>query len=284
MNEVKRERIKEDGEVEFYTEKVQRPAFKSIPVFDISQTEGKELPLNETKDLTGAVPNYSELTKSLIKSIDAKVIFKEFDNDAKGLYSISRNEIYIKKGMSEAQTLKTLVHEIAHSLMHTKEAVIEEGITRQESEIEAESVAYIVCSYLGIDASDYSFPYIASWAKNMDNGTLRQSMTDIISTSDRLINAMSHELELADREKYGYQLGREFTFIDCDINNKKVNPEKLLNAHEELMGGEVDKYIDKLNDYLEKEMGDKERIKSLITRLKEFSKGLTEDPKREVAR
>ena len=156
--------------------------FKAVSVFDISQTDGKEIP-EVTHTLTASLENYESLLKLIIQESDVTITFEDFPEDAFGYYDLKENKIVVKPGLSNAQTVKTLIHERAHSIMHT-----EDGEERSQKEIEAESVAYIVSSWLGIDTSAYSFGYVAEWSKTEDTKQLKESLERIQQTAAYLID------------------------------------------------------------------------------------------------
>lgn len=158
-------------------------------VFDVSQTDGDPLPLPVT-ELEGNVSNYEYLKDTLIKVSPCPVKFESFrENEGAGYYRLESNEpayIAIKENMSPTQTIKTLIHEIAHATLHADRKAIPDRITR---EVQAESVAYIVSKHLGVDSSDYSFPYIATWSKEKDLKELKNSFDTIKIASGNLIDA-----------------------------------------------------------------------------------------------
>lgn len=159
--------------------------YRAVPFFDISQTDGKDLPEICTT-LTGGVQGFTRL-REVLSSISPVPVTEGDARGANGFYSRSEKRIVIQQGMSEAQTIKTTVHEIAHSLMHGKDS------DRVEAEVEAESVAFTVCEYLGIDAGDYSFGYVAGWSDgNMD--ALKKSLTAIQKTAHTIIEGIEKGL------------------------------------------------------------------------------------------
>lgn len=186
--------IGSDGKIQKEKVEVIIPTFKVANVFDVSQTEGKELPSIGVNELAGQVKDYSKLSEALISISPVPVEVTDITSGAKGYFSPSEQKICIKSDMSEAQTLKTLVHEISHSLLHDKEHQRVEGIedtankARSNKEVEAESVAYSVCNYFGLDTSDYSFAYIAGWSKGKDLADLKESLNTIRLTTDMIIN------------------------------------------------------------------------------------------------
>ena len=153
--------------------------FKFVPVFDISQTEGQELP-TFCDDLKGSVSNYAEIIETLKQIAPVPVYFEDIKDGSHGYYSRSLNKIGIKTGMSEVQTIKTLAHEIANSILHSDEKALP---PRHIREVQAESVAYMVCKQIGIDTASYSFEYVAGWA-NEDPKAITGYMDSIRTTAE----------------------------------------------------------------------------------------------------
>ena len=170
--------------------------FKITHVFDVSQTEGKELPSIGVDELTGDVREYRSMYKALVRTCPVAIVMEEIEGGAKGYYNDSEKRIAILAGMSEMQTIKTIIHEMAHQKMHAEEnADPEHPVDRRTKEVEAESVAYTVCQHLGLDTSDYSFGYIAGWSSTRDTKELKASLERIRSASDELITEIDKNLE-----------------------------------------------------------------------------------------
>lgn len=181
---------------------VLKTGFKAVSVFDVSQTEGRELPTLGVSMLKNDVKNYDVLLQALLKSTPVPVDFKEIDGAGFGYYSSSENRIAIKPGLPQAQTVKTLIHEMAHQKMHGTDQKESEQLGRSQKEIEAEAVAYTLCQHYGIDSSDYSFAYIAGWSKGKDTTELRASLdrirhesSSIITDVDKNINEITKQKE-----------------------------------------------------------------------------------------
>ena len=155
--------IGKDGQPE--TEEVIHviPRFRVTSVFDVSQTYGEPLPELETPELMGSAENYEVFMQAVREVSPVPIRFDNFGGEAKGFYSNTDKEIVIREGMSESQTMKTAVHEVTHAKLHDRDIMEELGDRKDKmtKEVEAESVAYTVCQYFGLDTSDYSFPYIA---------------------------------------------------------------------------------------------------------------------------
>ena len=173
----------EDGTTE--DKDIQWTTFRAIPVFDISQTDGEELPTFGIDELNGDVDGYAELIEKVKTSAPVQITFGE-TGDALGYFSIAGNEIVIKQGMSELQTLKTMIHETAHSILHCKGGA-QEKADRNTMEVQAESVAYTVCRALGLDVSDYSFGYVAGWSTGKDTKELTESLNTIRTTANDIL-------------------------------------------------------------------------------------------------
>lgn len=170
--------------------------FKITHVFDVSQTEGKELPSIGVDELTGDVSEYRSMYKALVRTCPVAIVMEEIEGGAKGYYNDTDKRIAILAGMSEMQTIKTIIHEMAHQKMHAEENVDpEHPVDRRTKEVEAESVAYTVCQHLGLDTSDYSFGYIAGWSSTRDTKELKSSLERIRSASDELITEIDKNLE-----------------------------------------------------------------------------------------
>jgi len=163
-------------------------SFRPVSVFDISQTDGDEIP-EICNDLTGNVEGYKELVDKLIAVSPVRVSFEPINSAAKGYFNDVDNKIVVRAEMSEEQTVKTLVHEIAHSLLHGKEGEEKEA-ERRTKEVQAESVAYTVCRMLGMNTEEYSFGYIAGWSKGKDAKELSANMETIRRTANKIMEGM----------------------------------------------------------------------------------------------
>lgn len=168
--------------------------YRTVTVFDVSQTEGKELP-DITSELTGDVAQYEAMTAALCGLSPVPIEFEDFPQDAKGYFSNTEGRIVVRPGMSQTQTFKTMIHEVAHAKLHA--LPVENGIVmgsqekdRHTREVEAESVAYVVCQHFGVDTSDYTFGYVAGWSRGKGLPELRASLDCIRSTAAELIDGM----------------------------------------------------------------------------------------------
>lgn len=167
--------------------------FRPVYVFDISQTYGEPVPVNFCENLRGHVDNYHLFVEALLLASPVRVHFAKTPEGVNGFYRPLDEEIIINTGMSEAQTVKTLLHEIAHALLH-KDNRSSEHSERVRREVEAESTAYAVSAYFGIDTSSYSFSYIAAYSNDRELYQLKESMETIRRASDHLISLINHVL------------------------------------------------------------------------------------------
>lgn len=214
-----------DGQPE--TETVERilPRFRVTTVFDVSQTEGEPLPTLEVNELVGDVFIYEDFMKGLEEISPVPFQFQEIGSGAKGYYSNAEKLVAIQTGMSQAQTMKTAVHETAHAIFHDRDVMEENGITkdRMTKEVEAESVAYVVCNHFGLDTSDYSFNYVAGWSSDKEMPELRSSMDTIRLTSSQLIADITEKLlELQKTRK-----------LENDIKTEELTEESSFLSHTE---------------------------------------------------
>ena len=165
------------------------PAFRVVSVFDISQTEGKELPAL-TYELTGNVEQYKDFFAALEKTSPFAMGFEALSGGAKGRCNYEEKRIIINEGMDELQNIKTAIHEIAHATLHDTDKDAPERPDRRTREVQAESVAYAVCQHYGLDTSDYSFGYIAGWSSGKELAELKGSLETIRSTAASLIDTI----------------------------------------------------------------------------------------------
>ncbi len=168
------------------TEEHEEIHFRTIPVFDISQTEGDPLPTYMNDTLDGTVSDYEAFLAQLKLVSPVPVVFEAGLSNAHGCYRDDQGVIEIREGMTQLQTVKTLVHEIAHACLHSSSAG-GETLSREQKEIEAESIAYIICDHFGLDTGEYSFGYLAGYSSTRELPELRASMERIRSASDHLI-------------------------------------------------------------------------------------------------
>ena len=174
------------------------PAFRAVSVFDVSQTDGKPIPELEVNELLSTVEGYEDFVQALMNISPVPIVFEDIPGDSKGYFSTAEKRIAVQENMSESQTLKTMVHEVAHSMLHDKEVNQSMDIPvkdRNTKEVEAESVAFTVCQHFGIDTSDYSFGYIAGWSSGRNMKELKSSLDTIRKTASELITGIEGAMQ-----------------------------------------------------------------------------------------
>ena len=227
-----------DGKPVTEVQEIQVPAFKIVSVFDVSQTEGEPLPSIGVEELTGSVERYGEFFKALEQTSPVPIGFEDIPGGSHGYYHLTEKRIAIQEGMSELQTLKTAIHEIAHSKLHAidPEAPAIEQADRPDSrtrEVQAESVSYAVCQHYGLDTSDYSFGYVAGWSSGKDLKELKASLETIRATAHELITTIDGHLAQLQKERQAQQeqpqaapLERAAEQPDPDSVFSKLSPEQ----------------------------------------------------------
>ena len=243
--------LNENGEPEMERVEYVVPRFRVTTVFDVSQTDGEPIPSLEVNELTASVKDYALLTAAIEQVSPVPMRFDEIEGYAKGYYSDADKEICIQVGMGESQTIKTMIHEVAHAMLHNSDFMKKNGEEKDRltKETEAESIAFTVCSALGIDTSDYSFPYVASWASGKEMKELKDSMDTIRLTAADFLEKL--EAAVAERsaermtamqyaEKLIANKEQEKTIFDDEQRNLIVNFAFKLDdraATEELVNG-----------------------------------------------
>ena len=193
--------IGDDGQPETEIVEMVIPRFRVTTVFDVSQTEGEPIAELKVPELTGSVQFYDTFMQALQNISPVPIRMMNVEGEAKGYYHQTEKYIAIKEDMSNVQTMKTGVHEVSHALLHDREVMDAEGVLKDQTtkEVEAESIAYIVCNHFGLDTSEYSFTYIASWCESRDMKALKASMDTIRKTSAEIIGNIEeqmHEIEM----------------------------------------------------------------------------------------
>ena len=178
-----------DGKPVTEEKEIKIPAFRVVSVFDVSQTEGKELP-TLTYELAGNVEQYKDFFAALEKTSPFAMEFEALSGSIKGRCNYEEKRIIINEGMEELQNIKTAIHEIAHATLHDIDKDAPERPDRRTREVQAESVAYAVCQHYGLDTSDYSFGYIAGWSSGKELAELKGSLETIRSTAESLIDTI----------------------------------------------------------------------------------------------
>lgn len=240
---------------------VKIPAFKLVSVFDVSQTQGKELPTLGVDELLGDVEDYVHFFDALKRSCPVPVEFEKIASGAKGYYHQEERRIAINEGMSEVQNVKTLVHEMAHQKLHAVENMDKElNLTRSAKEVEAESIAYVICQHYGIDTAEYSFGYLAGWSEGKDTPELKASLDRIRKASNEMINEIdSHiaeiNLEIESEQskhmtcylKISNDMGAEYK-----VDRIAGTPEQIESTLKEIQeAGKNGQAIDNIEEYLE---------------------------------
>ena len=222
--------LDKDGEPVKEVVEVKVNAFKPVSTFDISQTEGEPVPRLGVDELTGSVEGYATLMEAIKQASPVPISFENIESGAKGYFQVEENRIAIQEGMSEAQTVKTALHEASHATLHNKEAQNQdsEKKSRNQKECEAESVAYVVCQHYGIDTAEYSFPYVAGWSSDKEVpelkaslDTIRRAASDLIVKIDEKIAELTQGQEknqFAEINQWMSEHGDELPFDSPEAN------------------------------------------------------------------
>ena len=240
---------------------IKKPAFKLVSVFDVSQTEGKEIPSLGVDELLGNVEDYSHFFDALERSCPVPIGFEQIEGGAKGYYHQTECRIAINEGMSEVQNVKTLIHEMAHQKLHAVENIDKElKLSRSAKEVEAESIAYVICQHYGIDTSEYSFAYLAGWSDGKETPELKASLDRIRVAANEMINEIdSHiaeiNLELQSEQdnhitcylKISNSMGAEYA-----VDRISGTPEQIESALKEIKeAGKTDTPIENIEEFLQ---------------------------------
>ena len=195
--------LDKDGNPQKEEVEITIPAFRAVSVFDVGQTDGKPIPELAAKELLSDVEGYQDMIRAVEAISPVPIELEEIAGDSKGYYDREAKRIAVQENMSESQTLKTMIHEVVHSKLHSKEVEQDEQMKkdRNTKEVEAESIAYTVCQHFGIDTSDYSFGYIAGWSSGRDTKELRSSMDTIRRTASELITGIEEQLQELQRNR-----------------------------------------------------------------------------------
>ena len=224
-----------DGKVVTEEKTIQIPMYRPVTVFDVSQTEGKPLP-QLAHDLAGNVANYEMFMEALRRSSPVPISIEVMNGKMDGYFDLEHQDIAIRKGMSEVQTVSAVIHEMGHALLHnrtkeTEQTAEQEKLSRNTEEVQAESISYAVCAYYGIATGENSFGYIASWSKDKTLPELRESLEIINKTAGGLINDIDrhyaeilkeHEAELITSEPVGTD-ERLFTVDDKYLHIQRAD-------------------------------------------------------------
>ena len=240
--------LRPDGQPEMEVVERVIPRFRPAMVFDISQTEGEPLPEIDVPELMGSVGDFKIFMEAVRMASPVPMQYSQISGETRGYYSNKNKKIVIRERMSERQTMKTAVHEVTHAMCHDCDLMKELGEQKGQMtrEVEAESVAYTVCQYFGLDTSDYSFPYIAGWSNDMDMKELRSSMEFIRKTAGSLIDSISENIQAIQKEqlekghlgendlilKVIFPLTDEFTYMAVENMDREELLAQLQSYHE----------------------------------------------------
>lgn len=229
--------LDENGDPVTEAIEIRTPKFKVVTVFDVSQTDGKPLPTLGIDELTGSVEHYDQFFEALTRTATVPIGFETMDDDSNGYYHLEEKRIAIREGMSEVQTVKTAIHELAHSRLHDfdRSKLPAEGEDRPDRftrEVQAESIAYVVCQHFGIDTSDYSFGYVATWSADRELPELKASLQTIRDAASSIITEIEQNLAAIQQVHEHDQEKPEWTFY--------VVPDLMTWARPELSGGKTD--------------------------------------------
>ena len=280
--------LDKDGEPIMESVEIKVNAFKVVSTFDVSQTEGKELPTLGVDELTGGVDGYGTFMEALKEVCPVPMTFENIEGGAKGFYSQTEKRIAIQEGMSEAQTVKTAIHEMAHQKLH---AIENHGSkqTRGSKEVEAESVAYTVCQHYGIDTSDYSFSYVAGWSEGKEMPELKASLDTIRRAASEMITAIDEKVEELVAQKTQEQIAAVPESAKPDTVDRKEELAELLKATVEKVSADTkkeDKTVGELKPEkktVEKKVPSKKKsVKKQIAEKKEKSEKTAKTKKTET--
>ena len=217
--------LDKDGEPVKETVEITVNAFKPVSTFDISQTDGEPVPYFGVNELTGSVEGYDTLMSAIKEVVPVPISFENIDSGARGYFHLEENRIVVQEGMSEAQTVKTLLHEASHQALHSREAMdaSSEAKSKNQKETEAESVAYVVCQHYGIDTSDYSFAYVATWSADKEVPELKASLDTIRRTASEMITKIDEKVQTIatakDMDQFMEAHGDELPFDDPEADH-----------------------------------------------------------------
>lgn len=273
--------IGKDGQPVKERVQVTIPAFKVTTVFDVSQTQGEPIP-EISKVLTDDVKDYERFFNAIKEVSPVPIEMRQIDSEANGYYHLEDKVIAVKEGMSQAQTLKTAIHELSHAMLHDKDIGTEKDsqLDRRTKEVQAESVAYTVCCHYGLDTSDYSFGYIAGWSSDKELDELKNSMNTIRSTASEIIKGIDEKLIRAEQEENVEMLAVEINQFAKDYDHYGYmdavdDPEKHIeDIKTDIKSGKVEHLQEWFKSVIEeKEPADMyEQAKDIMERLREYSK------------
>lgn len=252
---------------------VKIPRFKAITVFDIAQTTGEPIELLAPKELQEAVNDYALFMRAITEISIVPIRFDEISGGAKGYYHNVNKEIVIQQGMSESQTIKTAIHESSHARLHDKDLMESRGEEKDRltKEVEAESVAYCVCSALGLDTSEYSFPYIAGWSSGKNMKELKSSMDVIRQTAGEMIDELNDKIVELVEDKQKEKLipameaaGYRFDEMESTKEQLCFIPDGVHQISGVMLAGSWDEVQAWLENVLAKDSFDAERVERIL--------------------
>lgn len=252
---------------------VKIPRFKAITVFDIAQTTGEPIELLAPKELQEAVNDYDLFMRAITEIATVPIRFDEISSGAKGYYHNVDKEIVIQQGMSESQTIKTAIHESSHARLHDKDLMESRGEEKDRltKEVEAESVAYCVCSALGLDTSEYSFPYIAGWSSGKNMKELKASMDVIRQTAGEMIDELNDKISELVEEKQKEKLipameaaGYRFDELESTKEQLRFIPDGVHQISGVMLAGSWGEVQEWLDQVIDKDSFDAERIERIL--------------------
>lgn len=285
LDESGRPMMDHDGEPIMESVEIKINAFKVVSTFDVSQTDGKELPSLGVDELMGSVDGYGTFFEALKQSCPVPMTFEDIPGGAKGFYSQAEKRIAIQKGMSEVQTVKTAIHEMAHQKLHAIE-LGNKDLNRNSKEVEAESVAYTVCQHYGIDTSDYSFSYVAGWSEGKEMPELKASLDTIRRAASEMISSIDEKIEELMSQKTQEQAVEKPESVVDDKTDRKEQLQELLKSTAEQLSQEAKKTEAQAKDDVKKttkeEVGEKAETKpkktSVKSKLKEGKEKVAKTP------
>ena len=220
--------LDKDGEAVKEKVEINLTAFKPVSTFDISQTEGEPLPQIGVDELTGNIEGYKTLFEAIKAASPVPIGFEDIASGAKGYFLTEENRIAINNGMSEIQNVKTAIHEMAHAKLHNTEAQKDNKQSKSSKEVEAESVAYTVCQHYGIDTSDYSFAYVATWSNGKETPELKESLNTIRDAAADLITKIDEKVQELTAEKAPVEQAKDAGYIKLaePFDTEKIEADK----------------------------------------------------------
>ena len=255
------------------------PAYKAVTVFDVSQTYGEPLP-EIIRTLDGDNSSYTKLMNAIEVVSPVPIEISEITGRANGYYSQKDKKIVIKDGLSQNQTVKTAIHEIAHALLHDEKSLEHVNWDKNEKEVQAESIAYTVCNHLGLDTSQYSFGYIASWSEGRDLFELKDNMSVIRNTASNIIEGIEKQMYLAEREERIVSLAQDIdsferTHVPYAYMDKVKNQEEYVKKLQmDIKDGNIDGFSKVFATIAAESSNEavKDKADALIERLEMFRK------------